>query len=249
MNSVTSSVRISLFCTHSETTSFSDSLRHTPEHSLADKSNQIMSRLSCCFHRLLTETRLSIMDMIEYQSKEFWYAYLTHWGQMVTFLYFEMSVSTVILFHVVQEEPLNFMTRFTWGIFTAIVTAESMIMLLYWTLEYQDGEMKYTNFMKHGGFLLLLWIDGFVINRIPIRFKQIVWAHLFFILYLLWSIIHSVSRIGNPYRNDNDPTTDDDAIYSSVSWIHRPAVILITCIFLMTFLFRCSFLSIGFFQH
>jgi hypothetical protein len=191
-------------------------------------------------------TSIWIMDMINYESKGFWYAYLTHWGQLVTMLYFVLSLTTLLLFHVIQEEPLNFITRFTWGIFTTIVTVESVITLLYWSLEYNGDALMYREVMKHGGFLLLLWIDGFAINRIPIRFKQILWPYLFYILYLLWSVIHSVAKLGNPYRNDNDPTTDDDAIYSSVSWNHRPVQIGITCVLLLTvflpFLFLINWL-------
>jgi hypothetical protein len=188
-----------------------------------------------------------ITDMIEYDSKGFWYAYLTHWGLLATIVYFTLSLCTLMIFSVVQT-PLNFVTRFLWGLFTTIVTVETVIALLFWVLEYKAGPVSYGNVVKHGVFLILLWIDGFLINRIPIRFKQIVFPYIFLIIFLLWSGIHSVTKIGNPNITDKDHTTDDDAIYSAVSWNHRPEKAAITGVTFWSLLFHVFFQSIGFFQ-
>jgi hypothetical protein len=40
--------------------------------------------------------------------------------------------------------------------------------------------------------------------------------------YLIWTGFHAASDIGNPATSDNDPATDDDAIYSSLNWNQRP---------------------------
>ena len=61
--------------------------------------------------------------------------------------------------------------------------------------------------------------DGFVVNRIPIRFHHWWRAVLpIDIAYPAWTIIHSVLDVGNPNESDNDPTTNDDALYSAVDW-------------------------------
>ena len=75
--------------------------------------------------------------------------------------------------------------------------------------------------MKHGVLAIFTTIDVIVINRIPIRLKQIGYVYLFQLTYFLWSIIHFAFDIGTPY-GDNDTSTDDDAIYSVVNWKKRP---------------------------
>ena len=42
------------------------------------------------------------------------------------------------------------------------------------------------------------------------------------ISFVIWTGFHAISDIGNPTKSDNDPETDDDAIYSSLNWNQRP---------------------------
>lgn len=70
--------------------------------------------------------------------------------------------------------------------------------------------------MVHGVGIILIVIDGLIVNRIPLRMKQFFLFEGFSALYLLWSIAFSFSGIGNPYKESG--AQDDDAIYSSMRW-------------------------------
>ena len=151
----------------------------------------------------------------------FWLAYLTNWGICLTIIYQTLSLTRMVL--PVSQDPVDFLTRFTWGMFVCVAVAESIITILYWALEYQGEAVTYANIMKHGILMLTIWFDGFVLNRIPLRFKQVLWPYILSIMYLIWTGIHAATDIGNPTISDNDPETDDDAIYSSLNWNERPA--------------------------
>lgn len=124
--------------------------------------------------------------------------------------------------------------RTTWSLFTTAINTELIVTVLFWYLEYFPGlHLNFTAVYNHGVLLLVIIIDGFGIHRYPIRFQQIVWFYVVYVTYVAWSIIHNfATNIGNPYNQDNDPETDDDAIYDSLNWSKRPveAIILLVII-------------------
>ncbi len=68
--------------------------------------------------------------------------------------------------------------------------------------------------------VLVVGVDGLMVSRITVR-----WTHWwggalpFEIAWDVWSIFQSlVFDIGNPNSTDNDPDTNDDAIYSALDW-------------------------------
>lgn len=128
-------------------------------------------------------------------------------------------------------QELNMLQRVAWALFTSSLITEIIITILFWLLVYTPGEKLYfSEIYVHGGVLVTLIIDGFGIHHYPIRFKQIVWVYAVFILYIIWSVIHNLAtNIGNPFSQDNDPDTDDDALYAPLNWKVRPraAAILI----------------------
>lgn len=171
----------------------------------------------------------TLIDFLE--PKSFWLAYLTHWGLLLSVLYQTLSFSRMIL--PVSQEPVGFLTRFAWGTFTTAANVEVIITLLYWTLDYKGGPVTYLNIMKHGIIMLEIWIDGFIINRIPIRLKQVLWVYILSAAYLTWTGIQAASGIGNPNRNDSNPATDDDAIYGVMNWTKRPAAAAVVTILIL----------------
>ena len=100
--------------------------------------------------------------------------------------------------------------------------------------------------MVHGGALALVAIDAFLLNRTPLRMKQFVWFELFSICYILWTVIHAYSGIGNPYNDGVDKS--DDAIYESLAWKNdttRAVIMSVGVVFVanpIVFLF-CRFVS------
>lgn len=153
---------------------------------------------------------------------DFWLAYLTHWGFLFTVAYSVMSVISAVVFAVrapdksgVLEGGVGFLVKTTWALFAIALPVEIVITILYWVLVF-DGEVKYVSVMVHGGGMVLIIIDGFLLSRIPLRMKQFILFEIFTILYLIWNVVHAYSGIGNPY-NDGE-SQDDDAIYASLAW-------------------------------
>lgn len=162
---------------------------------------------------------LSIIQMQEERS--FWLAYLTHWGAIFTVLYLTLSVACLVC--PISQDPVNLLTKCTWLSFTTAVCLEILITLLYWTLDFEKGApIRYTSVMQHGVFMLLVMVDGYIVNRIPVRFRQLIGFVVVEATYIIWSGIHAATSIGDPTRSDLDPTTDDDAIYGALNWNERP---------------------------
>jgi hypothetical protein len=94
------------------------------------------------------------------------------------------------------------------------------------------------NEIFHGGFCILVLVDGLMVNRIPIRLRH--WFELcllLFVVYIIWSVIQSplALDIDNPYMEDRG--YDDDKIYPFLDWGSSPLptlAILSVCIFLVT---------------
>lgn len=83
-----------------------------------------------------------------------------------------------------------------------------------------DDDLNFENISVHCLTLLMQYIDGFWINRIPIRFNH-WWTGVFplSIAYAVWTYIHgAVTDLGNPDVSDNDPSTNDDLIYDDIDW-------------------------------
>ena len=155
----------------------------------------------------------------------FWLAYLTHWGWVATVAYFLSSLMTAL--YLAKNPPdassvdkAGLIVKITWALFAISLPGEIIICILFWALEF-DGTVRYVSMMLHGVGVLLLAIDGFVLNRIPLRMKQFLLYELFATLYLTWNIIHAFSGIGNPYKDNGEQ--DDDAIYASMKWKENTA--------------------------
>jgi len=99
--------------------------------------------------------------------------------------------------------------RLTWIMFTIAAHVEILVTLLYWVLVYQPGvtTVRYTTISNHGIICVLVWMDGLVLNRIPIRMKH--WYSMalpFELVFVLWSILHA-----KVFPND-------EALYNVLDW-------------------------------
>lgn len=184
-----------------------------------------------------------------------WFTFLTNWGVLLSIGYFTValigqfygrtSTSTKhssssskeledgVLHDDSIEVPqeLSVIQRITLALFTMSLITELIVTLLFWVLVYSGSTLYFSDVYNHGGFLIALIIDGFGIHHYPFRFRQIVWMYLVFFLYATWSLIHGLAtNIGNPKNQDNDPDTDDDALYDSLNWNERPTGAAILCL-------------------
>jgi len=162
------------------------------------------------------------MSIIKKTHRSFWLAYLTHWGYLFVTAYALMSVFSAVYLALrppenpsVLEGGVGVLFKTTWVLLAVAVPAEIVITILYWVLLF-DGNVVYVDVMMHGGAMILIILDGFFLSRLPLRAKQFIFVEIFSICYLLWTVIHAYSGIGNPYKDDG--SQDDDAIYDSLAW-------------------------------
>lgn len=151
----------------------------------------------------------------------FYLAYFTSWGVVFVCIYFLFSVFNTILASRTPQPPetVGFRIRFTWFFFELATHTSLMATTFYWPLVFdpKTSELSFLTLSQHGGLLLLILIDGMLVNRIPMRLQHYYGILMVDVTYIAWTLIHSfVTDIGNPDKNDNDPTTNDDAIYSNV---------------------------------
>mgnify|MGYP005848831407 CR=1 FL=1 len=168
----------------------------------------------------------------------FYLAYLTHWSLLVTMAYFISSwfhtlqnsstllqrkyTTTTTTNSTTTNQQQNHPTilhKLTWGLFALAAPAEIVVTVGYWTLEW-DGStgtgFYYRNIMVHGGCLILVLLDGFYINRIPVRLRHFGLLFAYLLLYMIWTLIHALLEIGNPdYEND-------DNLYTALQWKEEP---------------------------
>jgi hypothetical protein len=186
--------------------------------------------------------------------KVFYLAYLTRWGLLImtacnflNFFRFFFHMKDDSSYHYDNQQGYNgYMLCLTWIVSTVTINIASLIVILYWTLEYDGRTITYLNVMVHGVIALLTTIDVVVINRLPIRFKQIIFVLIFELLYLTWTIIHSQTDIGNPNSTDADPDTDDDSIYDVLNWTKRPIIAIIVSVIVLVVATPILFFSLWF---
>ena len=144
--------------------------------------------------------------------KVFWLAYLSYWSFLVAILYLTLSCLWIVLI----PRPDSLLLKVTWVMYSLAASAQILVTLLFWALDYDpDNEVRFGTVTAHGLIMLVVFVDGAVINRVPVRAKHFLVFSIYEDLFVLWSILHAVSGIGNPYLDDE---TDDDALYGVLNW-------------------------------
>lgn len=111
----------------------------------------------------------------------------------------------------------------TWLFFSASVNLGLLNVVLYWTILF-DGGVGFTDIAMHGGVLLAVLMDGFLVGKIPIRIKHIIIVWFVACLYLIWMGIQELLGLGNGNWAGEDPEDDvnDDVLYEHVQWKNEP---------------------------
>lgn len=174
----------------------------------------------------------------------YWFFFLTHWATILAVLYSAFSCMCMSVFSPIRtvtatdndNDPeqatatATTIEKITWGLFTTALIMELFITVLFWVLVYpaEQNTIDFKTLYEHAILLCVVAFDGLFINRLPIRFKQIFLVNTALLSFLVWTIVHSqIEGLGNPGRSDNDPETDDDALYEILSWNQRPVGALI----------------------
>lgn len=158
----------------------------------------------------------------------FAFAYLTNWGLMFSMVYSLFSLANT-LFPIenreedkqtsVNEGIVPLRARLTWAFFDLAAWLELVLTVVYWVLIYEGTreELSAYNVLAHGIVMALIWIDGLVVNRIPVRMRH--WLEIgvpFLVLYTTWTVLQGVV-LGIP-----NPDYDYHSIYPILDWAESP---------------------------
>jgi hypothetical protein len=149
-----------------------------------------------------------------------YFAYITNWSLTVTLLYFLFSLLVTLYppFITGTSNP-PFLIKLTWILFSVAAPAELTVTVLYWGLEFSGdfSEITHRGIMVHGVFMILLFWEGFSLNRIPVRISQQWLFFLYIAAYLSCTLLLAYFEIGHP------TSAGDDEIYTAIlSWIKNP---------------------------
>ena len=177
------------------------------------------------FKFLLTAGALGILAycFAENDDKLFFFSKFTYIALIIQCMYHLLSFfnSTCPTLRQPEEEaPVRGRAKLTWWFFNMSLHASIIAAILFWAMDYEKGDkITLAKILPHGPTVFLVVCDGFWVNRIPIRlfhwWSAVLPLHL---AYTAWTILHAYLNIGNPTTSDNDPDTNDDAIYSKVVW-------------------------------
>ena len=169
-------------------------------------------------------------DISATRTPSFWMAYLTNWAAVLVLIYFVGSLLLAAVIPIAQNENTSIWIKTTWFFYTVSLNLSLLATILFWILVYEPTEpVEYNHVMMHGGTLILVVIDGMVINRIPIRLRQLMWVEAVSLAYLLWNIIQQFTFTKNPNRDDDETV----AIYNSVDFRNKPGATVILCVLLL----------------
>ena len=129
---------------------------------------------------------------------------------MISILYCTLNKSLLM-----ESEIAPKAIKISWVLYSIVAPMELCITLLYWSADYDGGEISYVNVMEHGIICLLILIDGVFTSTIPVRLNMFPYFLTVCISYLCWSIIDAAFNIGN---GEWGPAYEDDALYEVLNW-------------------------------
>mmetsp|Transcript_9243 Transcript_9243/g.14215 ORF Transcript_9243/g.14215 Transcript_9243/m.14215 type:complete len:328 (+) Transcript_9243:51-1034(+) len=190
-----------------------------------------------------------VRDVLFYNGKElyFYMAYSENWCLALSLFYFIVSTFTSFWSLPKQpvpgEEGVQFHVGLAWFLYPIAVIASGVNAFVYWFFIYGNeeygalSEFDYFAIVKNGGILLLLLVEGQVLNRIPIRWSHLIWSELVLCAYIGWTFIHDMfTEIGNPEIVSDSSTNSHEPIYGFLNWSasDNSLQIVVQCIIALT---------------
>ena len=179
--------------------------------------------------------------------KAFYFAYLTHCTLVLASLYLIISWWNTFYGTAFQRSTSNaneasWTHNISWMLFALAAPGQIVVTAGYWGSgcswegATSDSALEYRNIMEHGGVMVLILLEGLVVNRVPLRLRHSIVLAVYMAMYLIWTFVHAYLDIGDPTSND------DDAIYGDVlQWKNDPwmttGVALLVILFLAPFSF------------
>lgn len=165
-----------------------------------------------------------VYTLVDSQYRGFYFAYVTNWSLLVSCVYVILSLFNSCCVshrqHPGERQRIGTITALTWISYVIASHAEPLVTIFFWSAEYtRELEVNFDSLAPHGLVAVLILVDGILINRIPVH-----WIHYWYLIvpydliYLLWTVLHFVFDVGNPNQSDQDPSSNDDAIYQVLQW-------------------------------
>lgn len=107
--------------------------------------------------------------------------------------------------------------KITWFLFDVAAPSQILASLGFWLFQFEHGKNLEDDLVVHGTVLLLVLVEGLVINRVPVRVNHQWFFFGLVYTFLLWSLIHSYTSMGNPMAKYG---TDD--LYPFLRWLRHP---------------------------
>lgn len=172
-------------------------------------------------------------EIIKTSPKAFFFATFDHWALTVTTMYLFMSLVGNITRKASSDPDFasgkylpTMWHKITWVLFEIAAPSQLLATIAFWAFEYEGVDPEIM-LMVHGIVLVLLLMEGLGVNRIPVRINH-QWFFLAFIYaFLLWTLIHSYTQIGNPAK------FGEISLYSFLQWNVTPVQAVLSTILIL----------------
>lgn len=171
----------------------------------------------------------------------FYLAYVSHWTLAYSVVY--STFSLLVSFRGRgngDPSSSTWLMRAVWIMYSIAAVHGVLVVLLFWITEYGPNfELRYYLIMSHGITFALTFVDGAIINRIPVRLSQALWVMFFGIIFIAWTLIQALIPIDNPNRDDGD-----ENLYNILNWEDEPlesAIVSVLVVFVAMPLFTAMF--------
>lgn len=166
---------------------------------------------------------------------EFFMAYVTLWTYVYCMIYLTLSLIlsfTAKTTTTTTTSSPSVLIKATWCMYLVACTQGIVVVLMFWGTEYDPKtyELEYFVVFSHACNFIIVWIDGWIINKIPVRLSHYVFSFGFGCLFVGWSIIQGLVPIDNPNRDDSAGT---EALYTIMDWEQEPTTAIIASIFVL----------------
>ena len=164
------------------------------------------------------------------ENRWIWMGFLTHWTVVVTIAYLAIILAVTLSPKALRQpangRPPSVLVRLAWAFYSLALPMNVLVVLLYWTLDYQPGQtIHFSTISLHAGTCFLVLIDGNLLSKIPIRMKHILLVESTAVLLVIWTLINDLVGIGDGVweNEDADQNNADDKLYSVLNWSDDPA--------------------------
>jgi len=139
------------------------------------------------------------LEETQFELIEYWPIYLTHWTLLVQVTYVVLAALATYQLRPERPDaalPINIL-KAVWVLQGICVPATLLVFIMYWCLVFPFSTKVYAiSFLTHGVNFAIQLLD-LVMNQQPYLLMHGLYFALYAALFLLWSVIHYATSIGN----------------------------------------------------